>query len=165
MRIGFFFREALRAFGATRARFAALATVLVTCSSSACSCRSSRRRPAPPTSVRSKVAVDIYLKATPAGRQDRVRRSCFARRTSARCVHLQGEAYPQQSKLNPKAYRLLGANPLPDTYRVIPDNPYNTWRLKAVAAKATAGGTRMSTAIQRSPTAKDTKKSSRSRMW
>jgi cell division transport system permease protein len=34
-------------------------------------------------------------------------------------------AYAQQSKVDPAAYRLLGANPLPDTFHVIPDNPGN----------------------------------------
>ena len=33
------------------------------------------------------------------------------------------QAYAQQSKLDPAAYQLLGSNPLPDTFHVIPDNP------------------------------------------
>jgi cell division transport system permease protein len=34
-------------------------------------------------------------------------------------------AYAQQSKIDPQAYRLLGANPLPDTFHVLPDSPGN----------------------------------------
>ena len=33
------------------------------------------------------------------------------------------QAYAQQEKLDPAAYRLLGTNPLPDTFHVIPDKP------------------------------------------
>jgi cell division transport system permease protein len=33
------------------------------------------------------------------------------------------QAFAQQSKLDPAAYKLLGANPLPDTFHVIPDRP------------------------------------------
>jgi cell division transport system permease protein len=34
-------------------------------------------------------------------------------------------SYEQQSKIDPQAYQLLGSNPLPDTFHVIPDNPSN----------------------------------------
>jgi cell division transport system permease protein len=46
-------------------------------------------------------------------------------------------AYAQQSKIDPAAYRLLGTNPLPDTFHVIPDNPAN---VLVVQHSLTAGG-------------------------
>jgi cell division transport system permease protein len=39
-------------------------------------------------------------------------------------------AYAQQSKIDPAAYKLLGSNPLPDTFHVIPDNPANVLALR-----------------------------------
>ena len=35
------------------------------------------------------------------------------------------QALKQERKSNPEAYKLLGSNPLPDTFRVTPDNPDN----------------------------------------
>src|SRR5204863_61283 len=35
------------------------------------------------------------------------------------------EAYQQERKKNPEAYALLGSNPLPDLFRVTPDDPDN----------------------------------------
>ena len=54
-------------------------------------------------------------------------------------------AYAQQSKADPQAYKLLGSNPLPDTFHVIPDNPANV--LSVHNALASAGGWRGAAAI------------------
>jgi cell division transport system permease protein len=50
------------------------------------------------------------------------------------------QAYAQQSKIDPAAYRLLGSNPLPDTFHVIPDNPSNVLAVRNSLAPPTAGG-------------------------
>ena len=50
------------------------------------------------------------------------------------------QAYAQQSKLDPQAYQLLGSNPLPDTFHVIPDNPGNVLARAQRADPAGAGG-------------------------
>jgi cell division transport system permease protein len=51
------------------------------------------------------------------------------------------QAYAEQARLHPEAYQLLGSNPLPDTFRITPDNPDNALKLAAaLAPQAPAGG-------------------------
>jgi cell division transport system permease protein len=50
------------------------------------------------------------------------------------------QAYAQQSKADPQAYQLLGSNPLPDTFHVIPDNPANVLAVRSELSKPGAGG-------------------------
>jgi cell division transport system permease protein len=47
------------------------------------------------------------------------------------------QAYQQQSAQDEQAYQLLGSNPLPDTFHVIPDNPSN---VLAVHSEITGSG-------------------------
>jgi cell division transport system permease protein len=54
-------------------------------------------------------------------------------------------AYAQQAKIDPAAYKLLGSNPLPDTFHVIPDNPGNVLAVHNSLAPPTAGGNSAST--------------------
>jgi cell division transport system permease protein len=49
-------------------------------------------------------------------------------------------AYAQQSKVDPQAYQLLGTNPLPDTYHVIPDNPGNVLAVRTALSPPGANG-------------------------
>ena len=51
------------------------------------------------------------------------------------------QAYAQQAKRDPAAYALLGTNPLPDTFHVIPDNPANVLRCQRAAPPTAGGGT------------------------
>jgi cell division transport system permease protein len=55
------------------------------------------------------------------------------------------QAYAQQSKQNPSAYALLGTNPLPDTFHVVPDNPAN---VLAIHTALTPGGGALDPSIQ-----------------
>ena len=84
-----------------------------------------------------------------------------------RRVHLQGAgATRPRRKRNPKAYELLGSNPLPDTFRVTPDKPDDIGKLKDALAPAAPGGGRRSSTPRstRSATARRTPtRSSRSR--
>jgi cell division transport system permease protein len=128
MRIGFFLREAIRATRRSAApSFAALATVLVTLLVLGVFIPIVQATNGAANSVRSRVLVDVYMKTT-ATRADeaRVRRELLA------VLHVKTvefvsklQAYEQQSKIDPAAYQLLGTNPLPDTFHVIPDNPGN----------------------------------------
>ena len=128
MRIGFFLREAIRATRRNAApSFAALATVLVTLLVLGVFIPIVQATNGAANSVRSRVLVDVYMKSS-ATRADeaRVRRELLAVphvKTVEFVSKLQ--AYEQQSKLDPAAYQLLGTNPLPDTFHVIPDNPSN----------------------------------------
>ena len=51
------------------------------------------------------------------------------------------QAYQQQAKTDPQAYALLGSNPLPDTFHVIPDNPSNVLLVHSeITGSGTGGG-------------------------
>ena len=51
------------------------------------------------------------------------------------------QAYKQQKKRNPEAFQLLGSNPLPDTFRVTPDQPDDITAVRnALSPAAPAGG-------------------------
>ncbi len=128
MRIGFFLREALRATRRNAApSFAALATVLVTMLVLGVFIPIVQATNGAANSVRSRVLVDVYMK-TDATRADelRVRKELLAVPHVKRVQFVpKQQAYAQQSKIDPAAYQLLGSNPLPDTFHVIPDNPGN----------------------------------------
>jgi cell division transport system permease protein len=128
MRVGFFLREAVRATRRSAApSFAALATVLVTMVMLGVFIPIVQATNGAANSVRSRVEVDVYMKTSADGSAAaRVRRELLAipHVKSVQFVSKQ-TAYAQQSKADPQAYRLLGSNPLPDTFHVLPDNPGN----------------------------------------
>jgi cell division transport system permease protein len=128
MKIGFFLREAVRAMRRSAApSFAALATVLVTLLVLGVFIPIVQATNGAANSVRSRVLVNVYMNTTATGADEaRVRKELLA------IPHVKSlqfvskwQAYQQQSKLDPAAYQLLGTNPLPDTFHVIPDNPGN----------------------------------------
>jgi cell division transport system permease protein len=143
MRIGFFLREAVRAVRRSAApSFAALATVLVTLLVLGVFIPIVQATNGAANTVRSRVEVDVYLKTTAAAAdQARVRREILAV-PHVRTVQFVSKqtAFQQQSKLDPQAYQLLGTNPLPDTFHVIPDNPGNVLAVRNSLAPPRAGG-------------------------
>jgi cell division transport system permease protein len=160
MRIGFFLREAVRATRRSAAQsFAALATVLVTMLVLGVFIPIVQATNGAASSVRSRVEVDVYMKTSAtAAAEARVRRELLAvpHVKSVQFVSKQ-TAYEQQSKVDPQAYQLLGSNPLPDTFHVIPDNPSNVLAVRnSLTPPATNGrpGT-IDPAIQRVSNKKD----------
>jgi cell division transport system permease protein len=143
MRIGFFLREALRAMRRNAApSFAALATVLVTMLMLGVFIPIVQATKGAANSVRSRVEVDVYMKtgATTADAA-RVRKELLAVPHVKSVDFVSKEtAYAQQSKQNPQAYALLAANPLPDTYHVVPDNPGNVLSIHSSLTPAQPGG-------------------------
>jgi cell division transport system permease protein len=143
MRIGFFLREAVRAVRRSAApSFAALATVLVTLLVLGVFIPIVQATNGAADSVRSRVEVDVYMRTNAtASDESRVRRELLAvaHVKSVGFVSKQ-TAYAQQSKVDPQAYQLLGANPLPDTYHVIPDNPGNVLAVRNALSPPGAGG-------------------------
>jgi cell division transport system permease protein len=143
MRIGFFLREAVRATRRSAApSFAALATVLVTLLVLGVFIPIVQATNGAANSVRSRVEVDVYLKTNAAAADvARVRQELL---NVPHVAHVQfvskAQAYAQQAKIDPAAYKLLGANPLPDTFHVIPDNPGNVLAVRTALAPPTAGG-------------------------
>jgi cell division transport system permease protein len=143
MRIGFFLREAIRATRRSAApSFAALATVLVTLLVLGVFIPIVQATNGAADSVRSRVEVDVYMKTNATAADDaRVRRELLnvPHVKSVQFVSKQ-TAYAQQSKIDPAAYKLLGTNPLPDTFHVIPDNPGNVLALRNSLTPPNAGG-------------------------
>jgi cell division transport system permease protein len=143
MRLGFFLREAVRATRRSAApSFAALATVLVTLLVLGVFIPIVQATNGAADSVRSRVEVDVYMKTSATSADEaRVRRELLnvPHVKSVQFVSKQ-TAFAQQSKLDPQAYQLLGTNPLPDTFHVIPDNPANVLAVRNSLAPPTAGG-------------------------
>ncbi len=143
MRIGFFLREAVRATRRTGApSFAALATVLVTMLVLGVFIPIVQATNGAANSVRSRVLVDVYMRQrATAADEARVRQELLAvaHVKSVQFVSKQ-QAYAQQAKVDPQAYQLLGANPLPDTFHVIPDNPGNVLAVRTALTPAGSDG-------------------------
>jgi cell division transport system permease protein len=141
----FFLREALRALKRNAIpSFAAMATVLVTVLVLGVFLPVVQATTGAANEVRGKVIADVYL--TPDVKKadiDRVGRLLRAEPLVGRVEFISKEqAYNTEKKRNPKAYELLGSNPLPDTYRVTPTNPDDIGKLKdALAPQAPGGGT------------------------
>ncbi len=128
MRLGFFLRESIRAMRRNAApSFAALITVLVTMLMLGVFIPIVEATDSTANSVRSRVEVDVYMKTTATRAEEaRVRAELLALAHVKRIVFVpKQQAYAAQAKANPQAYALLGSNPLPDTFRVVPDNPAN----------------------------------------
>ena len=143
MRIGFFLREAVRATRRSAApSFAALATVLVTLLVLGVFIPIVQATNGAADSVRSRVEVDVYMKTNATAADDaRVRQELHQVPHVKSVQFISKEtAYAQQSKIDPAAYKLLGTNPLPDTFHVIPDNPGNVLALRNSLSPPTAGG-------------------------
>jgi cell division transport system permease protein len=144
MRIGFFLGEAMRAMRRSAApSFAALATVLVTMLVLGVFIPIVQATNGAADSVRSRVEVDVYMKTNAtAAAEARVKRELLAV-PHVRSVDFVSKetAYEQQYKADPQAYRLLGSNPLPDTFHVIPDNPANVLAVRSSLTPTGPGGT------------------------
>jgi cell division transport system permease protein len=143
VKLGFFLREAVRAVRRSAApSFAAVATVLVTMLVLGVFIPIVQATNGAANTVRSRVEVDVYMKTkATAADAARVRKELLAvpHVRSVQFVSKQA-AYARQSKADPQAYKLLGSNPLPDTFHVIPDNPANVLSVHNALASAGTGG-------------------------
>src|ERR1700679_3682262 len=143
MRIGFFLREAVRATRRSAApSFAALATVLVTLLVLGVFIPIVQATNGAADSVRSRVEVDVYMKTNATAAQEARVRQEIRNIPHVKTVQFvpKRPAYQQQAKLDPAAYRLLGSNPLPDTFHVIPDNPANVLSVHTALTAGSGGG-------------------------
>jgi cell division transport system permease protein len=98
-------------------------------------------------SVRSRLIVDVYMKTSATARDDARVQSKLQTVAHVKSVQFvsKANAYQQQSKQNPQAYALLGTNPLPDTFHVVPDNPAN---VLGIHEALTSGGGVLDQSIQ-----------------
>ena len=145
MRPIFFLREAIRALKRNAIpSFAAMATVLVTVLVLGVFIPVVQATTGAANEVRDKVIADVYLK-TDVKKRDiaRVERLLKAEPLVGKVVFISKEqAFKTESARNPRAYELLGSNPLPDTFRLTPRNPDDIGKLKdALAPQAPGGGT------------------------
>ena len=143
MRIGFFLREAIRATRRSSASsFAALATVLVTMLMLGVFIPIVQATNGAANTVRSRVEVDVYFKsgATTAD-EARVHRKIAQTPHVKRIVFVsKAAALRQQEKTDPAAYKLLGTNPLPDTFQVIPTDPKYVLSIRDALTPTAANG-------------------------
>jgi cell division transport system permease protein len=163
MRPGFFLREAMRAMRRNAApSFAALATVLVTMLVLGVFIPIVQATNGAANSVRSRVLVDVYMRTTASAADAARVQHELLRLSHVKSVEFVSKqtAYQQQSKQDPQAYALLGSNPLPDTFHVIPDRPGNVLVVRSELTPSAPGGTVMlDSAIQSVSNKKsDTKK-------
>jgi cell division transport system permease protein len=145
MRPVFFMREALRALKRNAIpSCAAMATVLVTVLVLGVFLPVVQATTGAANEVRNKVIADVYLKADVKQADiDRVGRLLKAEPLIKEAVFISKEqALKTEKKRNPKAYALLGSNPLPDSYRITPVKPDDIGKIKdALAPQAPGGGT------------------------
>lgn len=145
MRPVFFLREALRALKRNAIpSFAAMATVLVTVLVLGVFIPVVQATTGAANEVRGKVIADVYLKTDAKQKDiDRVARVLNSEPMIAKAEFIsKDQAYKTERERNPKAYELLGSNPLPDTFRITPKNPDDIGKIKDALAPQAAGGGR-----------------------
>ena len=146
IRLGFFLRESLRSVRRNAIpSFAAMASVLVTLLVLGVFIPVMQATTGAANEVRGKVLLDVYLKTDARDHDvERVRRLLHADTPHVKHVEYVSKerAYAEARKSNPEAYSLLGANPLPDTFRVTPDRPENVGRIRDALAPQTPSGGR-----------------------
>jgi cell division transport system permease protein len=143
---GFFFREALRALKRNAVpSFAAIATVLVTVLILGVFIPMVQATTGAANEVRGKVIADVYMKTNAEQADiDRVQKLI-----ETQVPHVGKVVFvsKKQALSNEREagrgdyYELLGSNPLPDTFRVTPDNPDNIGQIRdALAPRSPSGG-------------------------
>jgi cell division transport system permease protein len=144
MRPGFFLREATRALTRNALpSFAALATVLVTVLILGVFIPVVQATTGAANEVRARVIADVFLspRATDAD-VTRVKRLLETDVPHVEQVEFvsKEQAYRHERRRNPEAFALLGANPLPDTFRITPDEPEQIAGIRDALAPASPGG-------------------------
>jgi cell division transport system permease protein len=151
MRLGFFLKEALRGLRRSSApALAALLTVLLTALVLGVFIPIVQATTGTANEVRGRVVVDVYVKrdATLAERAEL--REALQGTQNVKSVDFisKDEALARAKEKNPKAFEegaeLLGGNPLPDSFRVTPEDPD---RIDAIVSRLEPGGASALSAI------------------
>ena len=146
MRLGFFFHEAVRALTKNAVpSFAAMATVLVTVLVLGVFIPVVQATTGAANEVRSRVIADVYLQPRSSPAEVERVRGIIENETPhvARVQYIpKAKAIAAERKAGRgEYYDLLGANPLPDTFRVYPDKPDNISKIRnSLAPLAPSGG-------------------------
>jgi cell division transport system permease protein len=147
VRFGFFFREALRALRRNAVpSFAAVATVLVTVLVLGVFIPVVQATTGAANEIRGKVLVDVYLK-NDATKADIARvRERIENQTPgvgrAEFISKEQAIEAEREAGRGEFYDLLGSNPLPDMFRVTPDEPDNVGVLRDALAPVSPSGQR-----------------------
>jgi cell division transport system permease protein len=134
MRPGFFLKEAIRSMRRNAVpSFAALASVLVTTLVLGVFIPVVQATNGAANDVRGRVLVDVDLNTNATAAE--VARVARELRHAPHVKSIQfvskQTAYKQEQKLDQQAFQVIGYNPLPDIYRVTPDNPDNIGVLRS----------------------------------
>ena len=149
MRVGFFVKEAVRGLSRSSApALAAMLTVLLTALVLGVFIPIVQATTGTANEVRSRVVVDVYVKddATRAEREEL--RRAIETTTNVKSVDFisKDEALGRAREKSPGAFEegteLLGANPLPASFRVVPEDPGQVGRIVDRLAPRAAGGRR-----------------------
>src|SRR5688500_16812457 len=126
MRLGFFFKEALRALSRSAApSLAALLTILLTALVLGVFIPIVQATTGTANEVRSRVVVDVFLKNGATKQEIEDTRGALLTSPNVKKVDFisKDQALAKERKRNKEAYELLGRNPLPDSFRVTPEDP------------------------------------------
>jgi cell division transport system permease protein len=145
MRFGFFLREALRGLRRSSApALAALLTVLLTALVLGVFIPIVQATTGTANEVRERIVVDVYVKSTATEADQSELRQALESTANVKSVEFisKDAALERAKKKNPEAFEagaeLLGSNPLPDSFRVTPEDPD---KLDLITAELQPGGT------------------------
>jgi cell division transport system permease protein len=143
MKFPFFFKEAMQSISRNPIpSFAAMASVLVTLLVLGVFIPVVQATTGAANEVRKKVLVNVFLKtdATPA--QEDAVRAKIKQVDGVKSIEFvsKNQAYESQKKKFPEMYELLGSNPLPDTFRITPNDPDDASKIAAALAPTGADG-------------------------
>lgn len=143
MRLTFFLKEAFRALRRSAApSLAAALTVLLTAVVLGVFIPIVEATTGTANEVRGRVVVDVYVKekAQP-GELAELRNTLSGLPNVSEVEFIsKQQALEEETQRNPEAYELLGANPLPDTFRLTPENPDEVTALVDSLQPAGVGG-------------------------
>jgi cell division transport system permease protein len=148
MRFGFFFKEALRALSRSAApSLAALLTILLTALVLGVFIPIVQATTGTANEVRSRVVVDVFLKTDAGKQQIEDTRAALLVSPNVEKVDFisKDQALAKERKRNKEAYELLGRNPLPDSFRVTPEDPGKVAAIVDHLAPRNRGGARQPT--------------------
>ena len=146
MRVGFFTREATRSLKRNAApSFAAVATVLVTILVLGVFIPIVQATTQATNDVRGRLLLNVYLRTEATDKDvERVRRLVAEQTPNVKSVQYvsKQDAYREQKRRNPRAYEILGRNPLPDTFRITPRDPSKIDQIRDALTPLTPSGGR-----------------------
>ena len=145
MRFSFFLKEALRALSRSAApSLAAMLTILLTALVLGVFIPVVQATGSTANEVRNRVVVDVYLKTGATRAQiDETRRAIESSGNVEKVEFISKDAaLAKERKRNKEAYELLGSNPLPDSFRITPEDPGRVAAIVDGLAPRNAGGQR-----------------------